>query len=305
MLTYLLLALGLVLLFLGGDWLVIGASTLATRYGVPPMIVGLTIVGFGTSTPELLVSVQAALNGQSGIAIGNVIGSNIANILLIGGVTAVIAPMLTPFQPLKRDLTIMLLATLCLPLILWSGSIGIIEGSVLLAGLAAFLMLSLRSIQKNENPETNTTPLWQSALGIVVGLVALMIGANLLVQSASTIARTYGISEAMIGLSVVAIGTSLPELATSVIAALRGQREIAIGNIIGSNIFNLLFILGLTAVITPIPAAIRFLTLDTPVLIGATAFLVAAIYLRGQIGRVIGTGMIGAYLFYIGSTAGL
>ncbi len=305
MLTYVILLAGLILLFLGGDWLVKGASTLATRYGVPPMIVGLTIVGFGTSTPELLVSVQAALKGQSGIAIGNVIGSNIANILLIGGITALIAPMLTPFQPLKRDLAIMLAATLALPFILWSGTIGIVEGTVLLAGLATFLILSVRSIKNGEKPETVTTPLWQSTLYIIIGLTALMFGANLLVESASTIARTYGISEAMIGLSIVAVGTSLPELATSAIAALRGQREIAIGNIIGSNIFNLLFILGLTAVITPIPAAARFLTLDTPVLIGATLFLTAAIILRGQIGRITGGAMLAAYLLYIGGTAGL
>lgn len=305
MLTYALLIIGLGLLFLGGDWLVHGASAIATRYGVPPMIVGLTIVGFGTSTPELLVSVQAAINGQSGIAIGNVIGSNIANILLIGGITALIAPMLTPLKPLQRDLFVMLAATLALPLVLWSGHIGVIEGLFLLTGLIAFLILSLRSIDRTDTADIISLPLWKSALGILIGLGALMLGANLLVSSASTIARTYGVSEAMIGLSIVAIGTSLPELATSVTAALRGQRDIAIGNIIGSNIFNILFILGLTAVIAPIPAAARFLALDTPIVIGATLLLAAVIALRGQIGRITGGVMVLVYLCYIGGTASL
>ena len=297
MLIYISLLAGLVLLFVGGDWLVKGASAIAARLHVPPMIVGLTIVGFGTSTPELLVSLEAALSGQSGIAIGNVIGSNIANILLIGGVTALVAPLLTPFAPLKRDLTVMICATLALPLVLWSGSIGAIEGSLLL--------VSIRNIDRS-SPAVPTSVSTAKSIGLMLlGLGALVYGADLLVGSASTLARTFGISEAMIGLSIVAVGTSLPELATSLTAALRGQRDIAIGNIIGSNIFNLLFILGLTAVISPIPVAARFLPVDTPVVLLATLFLGALVALKGQINRPTGAIMLLSYLGYIGLTAQL
>ena len=305
MLIYISLLAGLVLLFVGGDWLVKGASAIAARLHVPPMIVGLTIVGFGTSTPELLVSLEAALSGQSGIAIGNVIGSNIANILLIGGVTALVAPMLTPFAPLKRDLTVMICATLALPLVLWSGSIGAIEGSLLLLGLAGYLLVSARNIDRS-SPAVPTSVSTAKSIGLMLlGLGALAYGADLLVGSASTLARTFGISEAMIGLSIVAVGTSLPELATSLTAALRGQRDIAIGNIIGSNIFNLLFILGLTAVISPIPVAARFLPVDTPVVLLATLFLGALVALKGQINRPTGAIMLLSYLGYIGLTAQL
>ena len=303
MLTYILLLAGLVLLFVGGDWLVKGASAIAARLNVPPMIVGLTIVGFGTSTPELLVSLEAALSGQPGI--GNVIGSNIANILLIGGITALVAPLLTPFAPLKRDLTVMICATLALPLVLWSGTIGPTEGSLLLLGLAGYLFVSIRNIDRS-SPAAPTTLSTAKAIGLMLlGLGALVYGADLLVGSASALARTFGISEAMIGLSIVAVGTSLPELATSLTAALRGQRDIAIGNIIGSNIFNLLFILGLTALISPIPVAARFLTIDTPVVLIATLFLGALVALKGQISRRTGVTMLLSYLGYIGLTAQL
>ena len=302
MLTYILLIAGLALLFMGGDWLVKGATSIAIRLNVPPMIVGLTIVGFGTSTPELLVSL---LSGQSAIAIGNVIGSNIANILLIGGITALVAPLVTPFAPLKRDLTVMICATLALPLVLWSGTIGPVEGILLLLGLAGFLILSVRNIDRSITIDTTTLSSAKSIGLIVFGLGALIYGADLLVGSASTLARTFGISEAMIGLSIVAVGTSLPELATSLTAALRGQRDIAIGNIIGSNIFNLLFILGLTALISPIPVAARFLTIDTPVVTFTTLLIATLIALNGQIGRISGIIMLLIYGLYLALTAAL
>lgn len=302
MFTYGLLVLGLGGLFLGGDWLVRGASAIALRFAVPPLVVGLTIVGFGTSTPELLVSLRAASDGLAGIAIGNVVGSNIANIALILGIAAVVAPPAARFADLRRDLLWMTGAALVLPLIFWSGFVGPFEGLVLIAGLSIYLWSSFNALSPTL-PSTAgqpTRPALLPAIGFTVaGLVAVMLGASALVDSASTIARELGVSDAMIGLSIVAIGTSLPELATTVSAALKGQRDIALGNVIGSNIFNIFAILGVTAIITPIDVDLRFLTFDTPVLIGLTALIVAVIAIRGQLSRVFGALLIAGYICYI------
>lgn len=305
MLVYLILCAGLVALFLGGDWLVKGASGMAARFGVSPMIIGLTIVGFGTSTPELLVSLNAALGGQPGIAIGNVIGSNIANILLILGVAALIGPMTIALSSVRRDLIWMTGATLALPLILWSGSVGLIEGAVMITALAIYLIVSLRGNPSDPDLPPLPGSLWISGGLTVLGLVTIMAGAHYLVQSATTIARQFGVSEAMIGLSIVAVGTSLPELATTIMAALRGQRDIALGNVIGSNIFNILAILGITAIVAPIPAAPRFLAVDTPVVIGITLLLGLLIAARGVIGRASGLIMLVGYATYMATTASL
>jgi cation:H+ antiporter len=292
-------ALGLAGLFFGGDWLVRGASGIATRYHVSPLVIGLTIVGFGTSTPELLVSVEAALKGLGGIAIGNVVGSNIANILLILGISAVIGPLIAPFGSLRRDLAWMIAAALvCIP-VFWSGFVGPIEGSALVAGIVIYLVLSLRQPKAAVPPDaTPAPPLWMSAALAVLGLAAVLVGANLLVDSATDIARALGVSEAVIGLTIVAVGTSLPELATSVMAALRGQREIALGNVIGSNIFNIFAILGITALIAPIPVEPRFLAVDVPVMIAVSLVLVAVLWMKGGLGRVAGAGFLAAYTCY-------
>jgi cation:H+ antiporter len=305
MLTYLILAFGLIALFLGGDFLVKGASGLALRLGLSPMVIGLTVVGFGTSAPELLVSLNAALGGQAGIAIGNVVGSNIANSLLILGLAAVVAPVAVEFRAIRSDLFWMTAATLTLPLVLWSGDLGLIEGLVLVAGLALFLVLSLRNGASAEDGIVPAGPLWRSLAYALVGLVTIMAGAHYLVQSATIIARDLGVSEAMIGLSIVAIGTSLPELATTIVAVIRGQRDIAVGNVIGSNIFNILGILGITAVVAPIPVAARFLQVDIPFLLGLTAFIVAVLWLTNKLGRITGVLMLLAYTFYLATTAGL
>ncbi len=305
MLTYLILAFGLLALFLGGDFLVKGASGLALRLGLSPMVIGLTVVGFGTSAPELLVSLNAALGGQAGIAIGNVVGSNIANSLLILGLAAVLAPVTVTFAAIRRDLFWMAGATLLLPVVLWSGDLGLIEGLVLVAGLVAFLVLSLRNGAPADDDIAPVGTLWHSLGFALGGLVAIMAGAHYLVQSATIIARDFGISEAMIGLSIVAIGTSLPELATTIVAVIRGQRDIAVGNVIGSNIFNVLGILGITAVVTPIPVAARFLQVDIPFLMGLTAFIIGLLWLTGKIGRVAGIAMLLAYVGYLAATAGL
>lgn len=305
MLTYLILAFGLFALFVGGDFLVKGASGLALRLGLSPMVIGLTVVGFGTSAPELLVSLNAALGGQAGIAIGNVVGSNIANSLLILGLAAVLAPVAVEFRAIRSDLFWMSAATLVLPLVLWSGDLGLIEGLVLVAGLALFLVLSLRNGASAEDGIAPAGPLWRGLAYALGGLVAIMAGAHYLVQSATIIARDLGVSEAMIGLSIVAIGTSLPELATTIVAVIRGQRDIAVGNVIGSNIFNILGILGITAVVAPIPVAARFLQVDIPFLLGLTAFIVAMLWLTGKLGRITGVVMLLAYTFYLAATAGL
>ena len=306
MLTYLMLAGGLLGLFLGGDWLVRGASQIAARYSVPPLIIGLTIVGFGTSTPELLVSLQAAFNGLPGIAIGNVVGSNIANILLILGVAGIIAPPIADFLKMRRDLFWMLGAALVMPIIIASGFIGRIEGLALVTGLIIYLGLSFRAMRNDPTePLPHDVNLLNAAGFTIAGLVAVMLGANFLVESATVIARQLGVSEAMIGLSIVAIGTSLPELATTVAAAIKGEREIALGNIIGSNIFNILAILGLTGLIIPIPVDARFMSFDVPVMIGATLLTLGLIYARGGISRIAGVGMIAAYIGYIALGASL
>lgn len=305
MVTYLILFGGLLGLFLGGDWLVRGASGIALRFGVSPMVIGLTIVGFGTSTPELLVSLNAALGGQPGIAIGNVVGSNIANLLLILGLAAVLAPIAVPFANVRRDLFWMAGAALALPLLFWSGSVGLVEGAVMMTALVAYLVISFKDAgQPDEDLPTGTSlPL---SLGFaLIGLIAVMAGAHYLVQSATIIARDFGISEAMIGLSIVAIGTSLPELATTVMAVLRGQRDIAVGNVIGSNIFNVLGILGITSMVTPIPLDARFLQVDTPVLIAVTLAVVLLLWLRGGMGRIAGGVMLLTYATYMVATSGL
>ena len=299
-LTYLLFAVGLLGLFFGGEYLVRGASSIAKTYRISPMVIGLTIVGFGTSAPELLVSVQAALAGQPAIAIGNVLGSNIANILLILGVSAVIAPLIIPVRKLWRDLGFMLLATVVIWGMLLDGNVTRLDGGLLLVGLFVFIAVAfLTGKAEPEDKLLPTPPIWKAALMTLGGLVVLVIGARLLVDSATTMARTYGISEAVIGLTIVAVGTSLPELATSVVAALRKQTEIAVGNIVGSNIFNIFGILGLTAVIAPIPSEARFVGVDMPWVAASAVGLTVVAALLGGLPRIAGVALLAAYGGYL------
>ncbi|MFN3970827.1 MAG: calcium/sodium antiporter [Gemmobacter sp.] len=301
--TYLLFGLGLVLLVAGGDGLVRGASALALRFRVPPLVIGLTIVGFGTSLPELLVSVQAAWKGAGGIALGNVVGSNTANILLILGLSAVVGPVAAAFAGLRKDLAWMMAAALvCLP-VLWDGQVGRLEGLALLAGIAVYVGLALRQIGSGAAPEVAVMPALRAGLFIAAGLVGLVAGAKLMVDSATLIARGLGVAEAVIGLTIVAVGTSLPELATSVAAALKGEREIALGNVIGSNVFNILAILGMTAVIAPFAAEARFLAVDVPVMIAVSAALVAVLWWRGGVPRIAGVGFLLVYAGYVAAMA--
>lgn len=302
--TYLLFILGLAGLFFGGEFLVRGASAIARSFRLSPMVIGLTIVGFGTSAPEMLVSVQAALAGSPAIAIGNVVGSNIANILLILGISAVIAPLIIPVRKLWRDLGFMLLATAVIWVMLLDGNVTRLDGLLLILGLVVFLAVAF--LTGKVEPEEDTSgdmPQWKAWAYTLGGLVVLVIGARLLVDGATEIARGFGVSEAVIGLTIVAVGTSLPELATSVVAAIRKQTEIAVGNIVGSNIFNIFGILGTTALIAPIPSEARFAMVDMPWAAAAAIGLTVLAFLLGGLPRIAGALLLatyGGYLWFMG-----
>lgn len=299
---YIYVVAGLIGLFFGGEGLVRGSVGLARRMAISPLLIGLTVVGFGTSTPELLVSVEAAWRGVPDIAIGNIIGSNIANILLIVGLTCLVWPIRVSGATLKRDTAVMLAAAIALVPLFAVGEIGRLAGLALMLGLAGYLTWAYLKPGSADVEDIDTTPpssVLVSGLWVAGGLVALMFGARFLVDGSVSIARGYGISEAFIGLTIVAVGTSLPELATSVIAAFRKQSEIAIGNIVGSNIFNVLGILGITALITPVPVADRFLTFDLPIMIAASLALTGLLLSRKIIGRGIGLVALAIYAVYI------
>ncbi len=300
-LTYLLFFVGLAILVAGGELLVRGASAIARAFHLSPLLIGLTIVGFGTSAPELIVSVQAALADQPGIAIGNVIGSNISNLLLILGVSALIAPLVIPGRKLWRDLGFMLAATTLVWIMLRDGQITRFDGLILVAGLAAFLTTAFIAGSGHPPEPGHETfgPNWRPWVMTGAGLVGLIIGARLLVDSATTIARDFGISEAVIGLTIVAVGTSLPEMATSVIAAFRKHTEIAVGNIVGSNVFNLFGILGITALIAPIPAEERFAAIDMWWVATSSLGLAVAAFVLGGLPRIAGAGLLVAYGVYL------
>ncbi len=299
---YIYIVAGLIGLFFGGEALVRGSVGIAKRLGMSSLLIGLTVVGFGTSTPELLVSVQAALDDVPAIAIGNIVGSNIANILLIGGLTCLVWPIRVSGATLKRDAGVMIAAAMVLVPIFMTGQMGRLTGFLLLAGLIGYLVWAY--LQPGDAAEEDvggavpkSIPL--SVLWVLGGLVVLIFGARFLVTGATNTARDFGLSEAFIGLTIVAVGTSLPELATSIIAAFRKQSEIAIGNILGSNIFNVLGILGVTAMIAPIPVEVRFLTFDLPVMIAASVLFAVLLLTRPIVGRVLGVGLLILYVVYV------
>jgi cation:H+ antiporter len=299
--VYVMFVLGLVGLFFGGEFLVRGAVGIARKLSVPPLVIGLTVVGFGTSTPELLVSVQAALAGAPAIAIGNVIGSNIANILLILGLTAIIMPVAMPIAETNRDFVVMISATLLLWAILLGGTVWHWQGLLLVTALGGYLFASFRGQTSPADSDlpASTNSFLYSMLFVLAGLAALIVGAKFLVDSASEIARDFGVSEAVIGLSVVAVGTSLPELATSALAALRAQSQIAVGNILGSNIFNILGILGVTALVAPIPVDPRFAELDIMIALAAALAMLGFAVFAGRINRIGGGLLMTAYAGYM------
>lgn len=278
-----LFAIGVLILAIGADLFVRGAASLAERFGISAFVIGLVVVGFGTSAPELAVTLGAALKGNTDIAIGNVVGSNIANIGLILGLSALVAPLAIHLRMLRVELPMMIAVHLALLALIWNGSISRIDGSLLVLGFAGFMAFVLRSARneprsvqaefasQDAQPHRSSAVTW---LLIVLGLGGLVGGAQLCVDSAVTLARLWGMSDLMIGLTVIAVGTSLPEIASSVAAAWRGQSDIAIGNVVGSCLYNVLFILGATAMVSPLPAGgATLLRLDLPALIGLSLLL--------------------------------
>ncbi|MGB9374345.1 MAG: calcium/sodium antiporter, partial [Jiangellales bacterium] len=268
---------GFVLLVGGGELLVRGASGLARAVGLSPLIVGLTVVSFATSAPELAVSVDAAVSGAPGLAVGNVVGSNIANILLVLGVSALVTPLVVRSRVVKLDVPVMIALSIAFYLMSLDGTISTLDGALLLGALLVYVVRAIMSSRRSHRgapadeaqaggEDDSTRPVWLDALLVAVGVGMLVVGAGWLVNSATAIAGAFGVSDLVIGLTVVAIGTSLPELATSVIAVRRGERDLAVGNVVGSNIFNIGSVLGLTAVVSPdgVPVADAAVAFDIP-----------------------------------------
>ncbi len=313
--TIVLFIAGLVILIVGAEVLVRGASRAALALGISPLVVGLTVVAFGTSAPELAVSVQSALSGPGGadVALGNVVGSNIANVLLILGISAVITPLVVQQQLIRLDVPLMIGVSLLTWLMALDGQINRIDGVILFAGIVAYTIFAVRQSRKESaeiqeeyatefgDGKRRSTGEWLKNLALMIGGLALLVlGARWLVDGAITFARSFGVSELVIGLTIVAVGTSLPEIATSIIAALRGERDIAVGNVVGSNIFNLLSVLGITSMVAPAgvnvaPAALNF---DIPVMI-AVAVACLPIFFTGRlIARWEGWLFLGYYVAY-------
>ncbi len=303
----LLIIIGAVLLYFGAEGLVRGSASLATRVGISPLIAGLTIVAFGTSAPELSVSVSSALEGHSDIALGNVIGSNIFNIAVILGIAALIQPLQIHFAVIRRDIPVMIATSVIAFALILYGSFSRLAGLGLLLGLVLYLYFTIRSAKSvtgNAEEESIEPPPLLSkswvidALVLVAGLGVLLVGSRLFVDGATSFAKTLGVSDAVIGLTVVAAGTSLPELATSVVAAFRKQSDIAIGNVVGSNIFNVFCILGVTATVTPINASEIGMRDGTVMLILGVILLPFALTGR-RISRGEGAVFIGIYAAYL------
>lgn len=303
-----LLAVGFVLLVKGADWFVEGASKVAEKFGIPQLVIGLTIVAIGTSLPEAAVSVSAALKGSAEITIGNILGSNILNVLLILGITAVIKPIAVQKSTVRYEIPFVILVSALLFGIGYAdNTVGRSEGMILWGLMFCYLGYLLEMSKKGvplleENPrEDKPMPVWKMLVLIVLGGVMIVAGSDVAVDAATELARIFGMSERLIGLTIVAFGTSLPELVTSVTAAIKGKADIAVGNIVGSNIFNILFVVGTSALITPVAYAPAFL-LDSVVCIAAAVLLWLCVCKNKRLGRVGGFIMLlgyGGYFIYL------
>ncbi len=299
---YILLIIGFVLLIKGADFFVDGASSIAGKLKVPSLIIGLTVVSMGTSMPEAAVSISASLTGSNSISLGNVIGSNIFNLLMVVGVSSLILPIATDKDILKRDMPINIGITVALlVMLLIGGELSRIDAAILLVMLAGYMFLLIRSALKNRiEDEAPKVYSWlKSIILSVVGVAAIIFGGNLVVESAKTIALNLGMGETLVGLTIVAIGTSLPELVTSIVAAKKGDSGIAMGNVVGSCIFNILFILGMAGVISPMTADAAFFV-DTGILIGISLLMLLFAFTKRKTDRVEGGICV---LIYIGYTA--
>lgn len=305
------LVIGFLLLVKGADFFVDGASSIAKKLRIPAFVIGLTIVAFGTSAPELAVSLTAALKGSNDIAIGNVVGSNIFNTLVVLGASAAITPMAVEKGVIRKDYPLsifaaILLSILSLDMVLFKAPamiIGRLDGVILLSAFAFFMYTAVkdglkeRAASKEEEEENSSMSIGKGILIMLAGLAGIVIGGDLSVEGAKEIARAFGLSEALIGLTIVAFGTSLPELVTSVIAAKKGESEIAVGNVIGSNIFNIFFILGTSATVLPMNVSSTYLY-DMAVLVAVMVFTYIPIARTKKVGRGMGITMVVAYLVY-------
>lgn len=304
---------GFALLIWGADRFVVGAAGAARNFGLPTLLIGLTVVAIATSAPEILVSVTAAIHNNTELAVGNAVGSNIANIALVLGATAVIRPMTVRSTILRREMPALLAVTLLTVMLFLDTYLGVIDGILLICGLALVLhwLVRLGSHADSEDPMNEemaaempvgiSTPI--ALAWLVLGLVVLLIGARLLVWGAHEIAVSVGVSDLVIGLSVVAVGTSLPELAVSIVSAVKGEHDIALGNIIGSNMFNCLAVIGPAAIIHPTGFSSEILGLHLPVMISLTLILFVMTYNftgAGRIGRFQGVALLGIFAWYIG-----
>jgi cation:H+ antiporter len=299
---------GLVLLAVGAEGLVRGSSAVALRLGVTPLVVGLTIVAFGTGSPEFAVSIGSALEGNASLALGNVIGSNISNIALILGIAAIIKPLQARAEIIRRETPIMVAVTGFLWLLLYDGELSRLDGAILTVGAIAYTFLTYYLSKKKQKKEVEAefeeayeipkSAVWKDIAFIVIGLGILVLGAKLLVDGAVTVAKSLGLSEVVIGLTIVAIGTSLPELATSVVASLKDEADVALGNAIGSNVLNILAVLGVTALIQPISLeGVR--TLDLGVMFGSAILFNVLLGRNFKLDRIEGTLLLIGYAIYI------
>jgi cation:H+ antiporter len=296
---YLWLIIGFVLLIKGADLFVDGASSVAGKLKIPSLIIGLTVVSLGTSMPEAAVSVSASLGGNNGISLGNVIGSNIFNLLMVVGISSIILPVVTDRDVLKRDMPINIAITAGLCVMLFDGNLSRLDAAILLVLFVAYMFLLVRSALKNrvEEPAQKTLTWPRSILFILAGAAAIIGGGQMVVNSAKVIAAALGMGETLIGLTVVALGTSLPELVTSIVAARKGDSGIAMGNVVGSNIFNILFILGLAGVISPMTADAAFF-IDTGILIAVSAMMMIFAFTHRKTSRAEGAISVLVYVAY-------
>lgn len=297
-------------LLVGGELLVRGAAAVAVRLGMSPLVVGVVIVGFGTSTPELVTCIRAALGGSPGIAMGNIVGSNICNILLILGAAALMRPFAASRAAIIRDGSIVVLSALVFAAAAWTGLIERWMGSLFVFGLVLYLVYTLRSDRKSaatveDVPSApSSTPLGLSLLFLLLmGLGLVLVGAEYLVRGAVEIATRAHISEEVIGLTLVAVGTSLPELVTSIVAAIKRQSEIALGNVLGSNVYNTVGIGGITALVSPIPVSESMRTIDVPLMVGISILLVVVVATGKRVTRWEGGGLLLLYVGYVGFLA--
>ena len=297
---YVVLIAGMLLLVKGADYFVDGSASVAKILKVPSLIIGLTIVALGTSLPEASVSITASISGNNELALSNIIGSKIFNTLEVVGCSAMIAPFIMDRDIIKRDLIINLIVSVSLCLFIFDGILGRMDGILLLIGLVTFMMVLIRSVMRYDVEEEigESFSISKSIILIVIGVVAIILGGNFVVNGASDIARQWGMSETLIGLTIVSIGTSLPELVTSVVAARKGESSLSLGNAIGSNILNVLFILGISGTLTPI-AAISENIIDVAVLIGIAVFILILSRFNDKMTRTKAAIFIGLYAIYM------